>query len=120
MSPKASKVWKFFKVCSVENEHKAECLMCKSNSVSRLIVRGTSSKSYSTKPLWNHLKNMHKICYEARESPSQVDCESTKNLDNQKAFQPTIESTFSKSKTCELKDPKGKVTFEKRKSFVAI
>ena len=50
----SSLVWKYF----TPREAEAECTRCKV-----LILRGKNPKSYSTKPLWNHLQTAHKGLY---------------------------------------------------------
>lgn len=57
MAQRKSNVWKFFKICS-DDEQKAECTLCEFTS-QKLIVRGKTPKLFSTKPLWNHLKHKH-------------------------------------------------------------
>ena len=58
-----SAVWKYFKVDG-GNPNKAVCSLCDVNNTSRLIQRGNKPKHYSTKPLWNHLKNSHKTTHD--------------------------------------------------------
>lgn len=48
-----SKVWKHF-VLAADDPSIAVCKHCDSK-----ISRGKCSKSYSTHPLWNHIKNRH-------------------------------------------------------------
>ena len=45
----SSKIWKYFKVVD-DNESKALCKLCDVK-----LLRGKSPKTFSTKPLWNHL-----------------------------------------------------------------
>ena len=57
-----SNIWKCFQVYvgdDVLDQSKAECQHCEKTSKARLISRGKSSKTFSTKPLWNHLKMKH-------------------------------------------------------------
>ena len=49
----SSKIWKYFKVVD-DNESKALCKLCDVK-----LLRGKSPKTFSTKPLWNHLKSAH-------------------------------------------------------------
>ena len=48
-----SEIWSFFSI-SKQDSSRALCSECDAN-----ISRGKNSKTYSTSPLWNHLKNSH-------------------------------------------------------------
>ena len=52
-----SKVWKYFRAHDRDNT-KAQCTLCEV-----LVVRGKTPKSFSTKPLWNHLNTTHRDTY---------------------------------------------------------
>jgi len=51
-----SNIWNFFKI-NEQNQSKADCKLCPSQTTQ--IIRGKNTKSYSTKPLWNHIKYLH-------------------------------------------------------------
>lgn len=55
-----SVIWKHFKV-SADNKEKAECQLCDPNSPTRFLSRGRTPRTFSTKPLWNHIKSRHPI-----------------------------------------------------------
>lgn len=50
----SSKIWRYFKVV-LDDESRAMCTLCNVK-----LLRGKTPKTYSTKPLWNHLKSSHK------------------------------------------------------------
>lgn len=65
-----SSVWKYFKICK-DDERKADCLLCESNAAlaAKQIIRGKSTRSFSTKPLWNHLEWKHPEFHKEAKTP---------------------------------------------------
>lgn len=99
-----SKVWHYFIVDSNDNT-KAKCTLCELN-----ILRGKTPKTFSTKPLWNHLKSthksQHKVIYAGKEDKDEdIDMESevaredlhSEDFNPRAAtgFQPTLEQVLA-------------------------
>lgn len=57
-----SLVWKYFKI-SETDIRRVVCLLCfphgELDPNAKMLSRGIASKSFSTKPLWNHLRSNH-------------------------------------------------------------
>ena len=92
----SSQVWKHFKV-DVGNTNKAVCNLCDVSNPSRVIQRGKTPKQYSTKPLWNHLKNTHKSYHDklVKTHPRVSDCEADDEDDPQAEGSSTGQSSQS-------------------------
>lgn len=109
MATGTSAVWKFFEV-QASDTSKAKCLVCKSKDIVTIITRGKTSKLFSTKPLWNHLKNSHpsvhkEIKPEDKEDPVKEEENHDVDVDDSlvpgTGQQPTIQQILQKQKTWE-------------------
>jgi hypothetical protein len=122
-------IWKHFKSCSVENEHKAECLLCDKVTLGKAIyiVRGKTPRSYSTKPLWNHLQKKHPSTYKTLQSKDKETADDADELNSDdpeagastskpnpatgsqsQQSQPTIMESLERSKKWTLDDKRSK------------
>lgn len=82
-------MWKFFKICN-DNEKKTECLFCESTSQKeKQIIRGKTSKFFSAKPLWNHLKSKHPLAIKTLDREINVN----KDKDDPPTFGPLFTKT---------------------------
>jgi BED zinc finger len=102
----ASAVWKYYKnVSTGSDSSKAKCLVCTGKET--LITRGKTPKLYSTKPLWNHLKNCHPTVYSSLRQESKEDVPKGEEEDQDDGVgdsdvqQPTIEQLLKKKKKWE-------------------
>jgi hypothetical protein len=105
----ASAVWKYFNNVSSDSS-KAKCLVCSGMGKETLITRGKIPKLFSTKPLWNHLKNCHSTVYSTlrQENKEDVAKEEEEDRDGDgdcsqesDVQQPTIEQLLNKKKKWE-------------------
>lgn len=111
-----SSVWKFVKVCK-DDDKRAECTLCDHNVSSSVkkIIRGKTPKSFSTKPLWNHLEGKHPTIFKDAKNhpeksvdgddPSAASTSSTSNeIQEQRLVRSSLEEIIKKKKMWSLDD----------------
>ena len=86
--------------------------MTRTNSgSSRYITRGKTSRTYSTTPLWNHLKHKHPTIHkniQAETEKDEDDQEGSTSTSATGKSQPTLAETFKRSQQWTLDDPRSK------------
>lgn len=106
-----SNVWKYFKVLQRDNK-KAECLICPDDvpQATKLIVRGKDCKTFSTKPLWNHLAGKHPKSFTEAKSRS-ADCEVVElnNGATTTLTQPKLPNVLKNKENWSLEETRSKV-----------
>jgi hypothetical protein len=100
---KKSNIWKHFLVKG-EREEKAECKLCPNDSATKTLIRGKSSKSFSTKPLWNHMKSKHPKEYSSLTANDDSAVGEDTSSGASVPIQSTIEGAFDAGKKWNLND----------------
>lgn len=114
---KRSPIWKFFKIC--DDETKAQCQLC-NTVISR---GGSSTKSFTTTPLNNHLSYKHPDEYKQiikQKAAASASASSTSGIQQTGGTQQTLSDVINKKKKWSIDSPEAQKVHRSIGKMIAV